>query len=38
MREFEKDIKNDEDYSITCLAKIVPGGTIDDVECDANGF
>lgn len=38
MREFEKDIKNDEEYGVTCLANKVPGGTIDDVECDVNGF
>ena len=38
MREFEKDIKIDEEYSVACLAKRVPGGTIDDVACDVNGF
>ena len=38
VRNLEQDIKSDPKYQVTCKANRVLGGTIDDVECDPNGF
>ena len=38
IREFEKDIKADPEYSITCYADQIPGGTPDEVDCKDDAF